>query len=240
MPGLLQSGYLSVLEAKTKDELLAHVVRFTQELGFQTVTAMTVIDHLIGDSEFIWIDNAPAGFKEIGSDRNNGKRDPVMQHCKHKSVPVIWNQSTYVNAGEAEMWEEQARFGYRHGICLALHMPEGRHFSLGVDRDQPLPKDPAEVTRLVASLQLFAVHAQEASVRLLKPSTGASEGPSLTPRELETLRWTMEGKTAWEVANVLGISERTAVLHANNAMHKLGCVNKHQAVLKALRLGLIR
>jgi DNA-binding CsgD family transcriptional regulator len=30
------------------------------------------------------------------------------------------------------------------------------------------------------------------------------------------------------------------VLHANNAMHKLQCINKHQAVLKALRLGLIR
>jgi DNA-binding CsgD family transcriptional regulator len=28
-------------------------------------------------------------------------------------------------------------------------------------------------------------------------------------------------------------------MHVTNAMHKLGCVNKHQAVLKALRLGLI-
>jgi DNA-binding CsgD family transcriptional regulator len=50
----------------------------------------------------------------------------------------------------------------------------------------------------------------------------------------------MEGKTAWEVGNILGISERTAVLHANNATHKLGSANKHQAVLKALRMGLIR
>ena len=65
------------------------------------------------------------------------------------------------------------------------------------------------------------------------------ERPALTPRELEALRWTMDGKTAWEVGAILGISERTAVLHVNNAMHKLGCVNKHQAVLKALRLGLI-
>ena len=42
-----------------------------------------------------------------------------------------------------------------------------------------------------------------------------------------------------DAAMDLGISERTAVLHVNNAMHKLGCINKHQAVLKALRLGLI-
>ena len=43
----------------------------------------------------------------------------------------------------------------------------------------------------------------------------------------------MEGKTAWEVGTILGISERTAVLHLQNAMRKLESVNKHQAVLKA-------
>lgn len=240
MSSLLQSGYLSVLEVKTKDELEKHVVRFTQDLGFQTVTAMTVIDHFLGEPEFLCIDNGPVAYQQYAEDPGRAKRDPVMQHCKHKSVPIIWNQSTYIDAGQAEKWEEQARFGYRHGISLALHMPEGRHFLLAVDRDQALPKDPAEVTQMVAALQLFAVHAQEASARLLVPVGSRAEAPSLTPRELETLRWTMEGKTAWEVASVLGISERTAVLHANNAMHKLGCVNKHQAVLKALRLGLIR
>lgn len=96
------------------------------------------------------------------------------------------------------------------------------------------------MTRLVADLQLFAVHVQDAALRILTPALNAPGAPSLTPRELETLRWTMEGKTAWEVGSLLGISERTAALHVNNATHKLGCVNKHQAVLKALRLGLIR
>jgi DNA-binding CsgD family transcriptional regulator len=123
---------------------------------------------------------------------------------------------------------------------MALHLPEGRHFFLGVDRDQPIPPDPAEVTRIVADLQLFAVHAQDAAQRILTPAPAAPGAPALTPRELETLRWTMEGKTAWEVGALLGISERMAALHVNNATHKLDCVNKHQAVLKALRLGLIR
>ena len=240
MENMLQSGYLSVLEAKTRDEFQAELVRFTRQLGFETVSAMTVIDHFLGEPEFITVDNTPAAYRATFQDRSNAKRDPVMQHCKIKSVPIIWDQSTYLKADQVDKWEQQARFGYRHGISLALHMPEGRHFLLGVDRDQSLPTDPNEVTRMVAALQLFAVHAQEAAVRILIPAAAEPGLPVLTPRELETLRWTMEGKTAWEVANVLGISERTAVLHANNAMHKLGCVNKHQAVLKALRLGLIR
>jgi DNA-binding CsgD family transcriptional regulator len=209
-------------------------------LGFETVSATAVIDHFLGDPEFLVVDNTPASYRDTFQDRAVAKRDPVMQHCKTKSVPIIWGQSTYTAVGQGEKWEQQARFGYRSGVALALHMPEGRHFLLAVDRDQAMPGDPAEITRLVASLQLFAVHAQEAAMRILVPASADPNLPALTPRELETLRWTMEGKTAWEVANVLGISERTAVLHANNAMHKLGCVNKHQAVLKALRLGLIR
>ncbi len=240
MENMLQSSYLSILEVETKDQLHTELYKFSQQLGFQTFSASAVIDHFLGEPEFITIDNTPTAYRDLYNNKDIGKRDPVMQHCKTKSVPIIWNQGTYVKANEGGTWEEQARFGYRCGITLALHMPEGRHFVLGVDRDQELPADPVEVTRMVASLQLFAVHAQEASMRMLMPATATPGLPSLTPRELETLRWTMEGKTAWEVANVLGISERTAVLHANNAMHKLGCVNKHQAVLKALRLGLIR
>lgn len=240
MQNMLQSGYLSVLEAKTKESLLAELVRFAKQMGFETISAMAVIDHFLGEPEFITVDNGPAGFREIADVPSMSKRDPVMQHCKHKSVPIIWDQGTYIRAEQGEKWEIQARFGYRHGVALSLHMPEGRHFMLGVDRDQPLPTDPVEVTRIVAAVQLFAVHAQEAAMRILLPAAADPTHPTLTPRELETLRWTMEGKTAWEVATVLGISERTAVLHANNAMHKLGCVNKHQAVLKALRLGLIR
>ncbi|CAG1011708.1 Transcriptional activator protein AnoR [Anaerolineales bacterium] len=237
---MLQGGFTSVLQVKNRDELLTEVVGFTHRLGFETVDAMVVIDHFRSEPEFVWVNNAPAAYRDLARDPEAVRLDPVMQHCKRASVPIIWNQDTYTSAGQGEMWEEQARFGYRTGITLALHLPEGRHFCIGVDRDQPLPASTAEVTRIVADLQLFAVHAQDAALRVLLPSQPQKDIPSLTPRELESLRWTMEGKTAWELGNILGISERTAVLHVNNATHKLGCVNKHQAVLKALRLGLIR
>lgn len=236
---MLQGGFTSVLGARNSDELLTEVVRFTRQLEFETVSTTLVIDHMLGEPEFITVDNTPTAYRQVFKSRQDGRRDPVMQHCKRQSVPMIWNQATYVAAEQGDKWEAQARFGYCTGIALALHMPEGRHFFMGVDRDRALPHS-AELTRMVADLQLFAVHAQEAAQRVLLPATAQNDLPALTPRELETLRWTMEGKTAWEVGNILGITERTAVLHANNATHKLGTANKHQAVLKALRLGLIR
>jgi DNA-binding CsgD family transcriptional regulator len=237
---MLQGGFSEVLESRNRDEFEGELVAFTRRLGFETVSATLVIDHMLGEAEFITIDNTPKAFKETFQNPKKGRRDPVMQHCKRQSVPIIWDQSTYVSDGLGEMWEEQAKFGYCSGIALALHMPEGRHFFMGVDRDRPLHVDAGELTRVVADLQLFAVYAQDAAQRIMVPAAVNPSLPSLTPRELESLRWTMEGKTAWEVGQVLGITERTAALHVNNATHKLGCVNKHQAVLKALRLGYLR
>lgn len=236
---MLPGGYSAVLEARNPQEFREEVVRFTQGLGFETVSAITVIDHGVGHSEFITVDNTPANFAQTYNDPRMQRADPVLQHCRRQTVPIIWDQDTYVKQGAADLWDHQASYGYRTGIAMALHMPEGRHFLFGVDREQPLPTDPNELQRLVADLQLFVVHAQDAAMRLMLPKDNQPERPALTPRELEVLRWTMDGKTAWEVGTVLGISERTAVMHVNNAMHKLGCINKHQAVLKALRLGLI-
>lgn len=236
---MLQGDYLSVLEARNRDEFHGVVVRYAQSLGFDTVSAMAVVDKGVRDAEFVNVDNTPPEYKQVFSELSVGRRDPVMQHCKRNTVPIIWNQRTYLDNGAIDVWEEQAVFGYRNGIAMALHLPEGRHFFFGIDRDQGLPTDRGELTRLVADVQLFAVHAQDTAMRVLVSAPAQPERPALTPRELEVLRWTMEGKTAWEAGKVLGIAERTTVLHLQNAMQKLACNSKHQAVLKALRLGLI-
>ena len=189
---MLPGGYSAVMQARSREEFRDEVVRFARGLGFDLVSAMTVVDHGLNRSEFFVVDNTPAGYLEAADDPARNRHDPVMQHCKRQTVPIIWNQHTYVAQGAGEMWEQMAPFGYHTGIALALHMPEGRHFQLGVDRDQALPEDPRELQRLVADLQLFAVHAQEAALRIYLPRAMQQERPALTPRELEALRWTMD------------------------------------------------
>jgi DNA-binding CsgD family transcriptional regulator len=236
---VLQGDYLSVLEARDHDQFRSVVIRFAQQLGFETVTAVVAVDRPDIGTEFVAVHNTPLAFEQTFENVSVGRRDPVMQHCKRQTVPIIWSQKTYLESGAIELWDAQAEFGYRNGIAMSLHLPEGRHFTMGVDRDQDLPADRAELTRIVADLQLFAVHAQDTAMRVLVSEALQPERPALTPRELDVLRWTMEGKTAWETAMLLSIAERTTVQHLQNAMKKLNCNSKHQAVLKALRLGLI-
>lgn len=236
---MLQEDITAVLEADSRADLHDRIGHFTQRLGFDYFAAVLVVDHALGDSDFVALDNAPARYRESLEDPKTARADPVMQHCKQQSVPILWDQATYTRRGLGEAWEHQAGFGYRTGIGLALHLPEGRHFILGVDRDQDLPADAAELTRVVAQLQLFAMYAQDAASRLLLPPRSPSEKPKLTPREVEALQWTLIGKTAWETGELMKISERTAVMHLQNAMRKLDAASKHQAVIKALRAGLL-
>lgn len=237
---MLQGDYLSVLEAKDQDQFRSVVIRFAKSLGFDTVSAMVAVDRVGSPPEFVAVHNTPMAYLEAFQDLDVSKRDPVSQHCKRNTVPIIWGQQTYLDNKAIDLWEHQAHYGYRNGIAMALHLPEGRHFLLGVDRDQALPSDKGELTRIVADLQLFAVHAQDTALRMLVSEASRPDLPALTPRELEVLRWTMDGKTSKEVAAQLGNGERTTLWHLQNAMVKLGCNSKHQAVLKALRLGLIQ
>ena len=54
---------------------------------------------------------------------------------------------------------------------------------------------------------------------------------SLTSQELECMRWCKEGKTNWEIGEILAISEKTVKFHLTNAMRKLGAANRIAAVV---------
>ena len=74
-------------------------------------------------------------------DEADSRRDPVLQRLLTASLPFIYDQDTYVDAGAGDLWETQAFHGFRTGISMSLHMPGGRQFLFGVDRDRPLPTD---------------------------------------------------------------------------------------------------
>jgi DNA-binding CsgD family transcriptional regulator len=61
----------------------------------------------------------------------------------------------------------------------------------------------------------------------------------VSARELDCLRWTAAGKSAWEASVILGISERTVRFHLNAAREKLDCTTTTQAVAKAISHRLI-
>jgi DNA-binding CsgD family transcriptional regulator len=216
------------------------LVRLAGALDFSLVNAALVVDQPGQEPLFLGVGNTPREYANSFSDASDSRRDPVLRQLKKLSVPVIYDQKTYIEGNAADLWEHQARFGYHTGVAVALHLPNNRHFVLGVDRRDPLSQDEREVTRLMGDLQLLAVHAQDAALRLLtREQPQVQEDLSLTPRELEVLKLTMEGLTAAAIADRVAISVPTVNFHLRNLREKLGAHSKHQAVLRALSLGLL-
>lgn len=234
--------YYDISQTTELPALQDRLVSFANDMGFPLVTAAVVIeDRKLGiPPAFHVLSNMPEAFKATSSDHSLSRRDPVNRRLKTMSVPFIYDQSLYVREGAADIWERQAPYGYRNGIAVALHLSDNRHFLLGVDRDSPLPRPEAKVVRLMADLQLLAVHAQAAALQLLAPQEiSPASLVRLTPRELEILRWTMDGKSAWDIGLLLGIAEGTVNFHLRNVCGKFNVASKHHAVLKALSVGLL-
>lgn len=213
------------------------LIDFAHDMDFGLIAGVLAIERRgAGEkSEYIPIGNTPAEFLAAASSAENARRDPVHRHVMRNAAPLVYDQRLYVDANAGDLWEMQAPFGYRTGIAVSVHMPGYRRFLLGVDRAEALPTDPVKLSRMLADLQLLAVHAQDAAARLLVPTSV----PRLQPRQLEILRLTMDGKSAWVVGSLLGISENTVNYHMKQLFKQLDVSNKNHAVLKAMELGLL-
>jgi DNA-binding CsgD family transcriptional regulator len=64
-------------------------------------------------------------------------------------------------------------------------------------------------------------------------------GVSLTAKERDVLKWVIEGKTSWEIGQILATSERTVKFHLKNVYAKLNVCNRAQAVAVVNRLNLL-
>ena len=104
-----------------------------------------------------------------------------------------------------------------------------------VTKDAPSEDVVAAARHAAASPRAFtAADLADAMKRRLSPS-----GPQLSPREKEVLGLLADGLGVAQISKKLYISESTTKTHISKLYEKLGATNRAQALMTALRLGLI-
>ena len=88
---------------------------------------------------------------------------------------------------------------------------------------------------LVAPQSFTAANLTAAMMRRMHPS-----GPQLSPREREVLTLLSEGLGVAAIARRLYVSESTAKTHISKIYEKLGAANRAQAIMNAIRAGLLK
>lgn len=97
---------------------------------------------------------------------------------------------------------------------------------------QPRTADDAATLRMLGSL---LPHLHPTLQRLAPAAAGSNP---LSHREKDIFHWMMRGKTNWEIATILDISERTVKFHAANIIRKLEANNRTHAIVLGIQKGL--
>lgn len=217
----------------------------TGMLGFNTFTYVggrLLAGHKITgwktNARPITLTNIPGEFREIYSDNRLDTSDPVLRHCFHTLSPKEWSKiytANQMDHKEQRFIELSLDFDMKDGIAFPIHGPGNDYgiLSLSAPRKVSIPD-----VSLVAMTNLFS---QRLHTSIRESFDHCEDGNSfrLAAREIDVLYWCAEGKTAWEIGQILGISDRTVEKHLQMAKSKLGATTTAQAIAKAMTIRFI-
>jgi DNA-binding CsgD family transcriptional regulator len=183
----------------------------------------------------------PDNYQEMWQDTSLAAVDPVMQSVRTSSLPLVWGGSFYKDRGDHTRWDRLASYGMRSVGLVAMHMPSNHHLLVGFDASSDITRSASWSAHMSLLLPVAAAHTQTALDRMAQSGIFGfpSPGDLLTTIEVEVIKWTSIGKTAWEVGQILAISEATVNKHLQMACSKWRCSNKLQLVSNAIRLAVI-
>ena len=181
--------------------------------------------------------NYPDAWQKRYAEQNYLASDPSIQKALHSSLPVVWSDALF--AENPQLWAEARACNLRAGLAQAHIDGNGVQSLLTFARSgDDITQN--EIESKAHQLQWLTHIAHQTFLRYKMSNALLPEaGVKLVEREIVILRWTAEGKTSADIAEILRISERTVNFHLNNASVKLGACNKTAASVKAALLGLI-
>ncbi len=162
-------------------------------------------------------------------------QDPTIKHISDVTKPFLWSELNDKQFNEPKstlIMNEAKDFNLHEGFTVPLVTLEqevvgfsfaGEH--LDIDDSQR------------NTLMLLALYAIGRAIALRADVT--SEVIALSPREKEALQWAAEGKTRWEIGELMCISEHGADKHLRMVREKLGTTTTSFAIAEAIRYGLI-
>ena len=234
-----QEDLLSAFLIVQDEYQLFEVVKSTaSKLGFDYCAYGMQSPLSIAEPKTIMLNNYPQAWQQRYVEQQYVKVDPTVQHCMVSLKPLVWSSQYTHTQAEKDFWEEARSYGLNVGWAQSSRDFIGTRGMLTLARssDQLSEKEQkAQYTNMYWLTQ--TVHSSIA--KIVNDVEFSQFNLYLTSREKEVLRWTAEGKTSAEIAQILGVSERTINFHLSNSMQKLNVNNKISAAIRAVMLGLL-
>ena len=124
---------------------------------------------------------------------------------------------------------------FSEGVLLASLIPDSRFVPIYGSNHIPFKSDSARPLFLA---ELRAFLSVVSSLRSIAANP-AAKASVLTPRQRQILQAVTQGQTAKQIARTLNLSLRTVQIHVTRVLATLQCSSRAEAVLKAIKPGLL-
>ncbi|MCJ2072943.1 LuxR family transcriptional regulator [Methylobacterium sp. J-030] len=219
-------------------EVVATVQRQLRGFGVEAIIAalLPTAPGLTGfNRQFLVMENVSDAWRQRYLHRRYAAHDPIVAHTLQQQSGFGWRDpeiSAETSPLGRQIMNEAAECGLRDGYTVPLTTIEGEAggMSFAGAHLEIAPEHRGMLT-LIASYafgQALLVRGQPADMPV-----------RLSPRERETLQWAAEGKTDWEIGEIMGISEHGVDSHLRCVRAKLRTRNRAQSVAEGFRLGII-
>lgn len=167
--------------------------------------------------------------------------DPILKLALGGVRPVEWTTARHRFPECEPLFKTAEEIGLSsEGVALPLPSPAGRMALLAINVNMSQAEWSIYRRNHLRDFQLAANLFHAGMLENAAMTNGAAaRDMRLTGRETEVLTWSAAGKSYWEIATILGISERTVRFFMTNARRKLNVVSNTQAVAQAVRHALI-
>ncbi len=218
--------------------MLAVLDRAARALGFDYCAYGMRSPLPLSNPRIVMGSTYPSAWQQRYAEHNYVTVDPTVAHALRSTAPLVWSEPLF--AQSRPFWEEARSHGLRIGWAQSFYDGQGNAGMLTLARGgDVLSQQELRAKALHMSWLAHAAHHALSRMAAARPHPHSPGAIDLTARETEMLRWTADGKTSGEIAQITSISERTVNFHLNNAVEKLGAANKTAAAVKAAMLRLL-
>lgn len=184
---------------------------------------------------YLMLSGWPHEWLELYTGRDYIHIDPVIAKLRTTTLPFEWREAPYDTGRGSQvalMMNEARELGLAEGLSVPIYSVSGFQAAVTFGA-KSLTVGPD----LKGALHLIAIYAHS-RLRTILAGTGnvaAAKATSLSPREIECLKWSAEGKTAWEISCILSLQQRTVEHYLASAAHKMNAANRVHAIAQAFR-----
>jgi DNA-binding CsgD family transcriptional regulator len=195
---------------------------------------------LQGAAGHVWLADLPPGWNAVAQPSG----DAVLAAAAQSFAPFLWSdiaRLTVLTRDQQEFLESAHAAGVGAAVTVPVHRPRGASEAGGysvfsgccsflMKNGVPLPLGSLAAAHYIGALAFDTAEA----LRNARPDLAVVHEPHLTPRQRDCVVLVAQGKSDWEIGQLLGISESTVHKHIEDAKRRFGVSTRIQLVVRSL------